>query len=108
MKKLKLSTFIITALIISGCVTMSAISVPGQTSASLQLKADIINMINILERTQGCSYKIVDTKFVKIEGDTVYEDWVVNSCGKDIVYEVKLTPDPRGGTMFGVKSPEKR
>lgn len=107
-RKFKLFTFIITGLIVSGCVTMSAMNVPGQTSANLQLKADIINMINILERAQGCSYEIADTKFVKTEGGTVYEDWVVHSCGKDVVYEVKLTPDPGGGTMFGVRSPKKR
>lgn len=108
MKKIELFAFVVTALILSGCVTMSAMNVPGQTSADLRLKGDILNIINILEQAQGCLYKIVDTKFVKIEDSTVHEDWVVNSCGKDVIYEVKLTPDSRGGTMFGVRSPERR
>ena len=92
-----------------GCATISAMNVPGNTVANNQLKGDIIHMISIIERAQapGCSYKIVDTKTVGMEGNTVKEEWTVESCGKKIIYPVELTPDPRGGTYFGVKTPEK-
>lgn len=97
------------AIFLAGCATMQAANVPGQTSASLTLKADILRMINMIENAQapGCSHKIVDTKIVGMVGNSVNEEWTVESCGKNIVYPVTLTPDPNGGTYFGVKTPEK-
>ncbi|HBR15755.1 MAG TPA: hypothetical protein DD723_09515 [Candidatus Omnitrophica bacterium] len=94
----------ILATCLTGCATMS---VPGQTSASPRLKADVVNMINMIEKAQAprCSFKIADTVFDRVEGDSVFENWIVESCGKEIVYPVKLTPDPSGGTYFGVMSP---
>ncbi len=92
-----------------GCATMSAVSVPGNTTASLTLRADISKMINMVENAQapGCSHKIVDTKIVGTEGDAVNEEWIVESCGKNVVYPVKLIPDPSGGTYFSVLTPGK-
>ncbi|OGX33613.1 MAG: hypothetical protein A2787_00500 [Omnitrophica WOR_2 bacterium RIFCSPHIGHO2_01_FULL_48_9] len=104
-KRLLLPFFIL----LTGCATMQATNIPGQTSASLTLKADILNMINMIENAQapGCSHKVVDTKFIGTTGNSVNEEWIVESCGKQISYPVTLTPDPKGGTYFGVKTPEK-
>ncbi len=104
----KMALFIFPMLFI-GCATINAMSVPGNTAANNQLKGDIIRMINMVERAQApkCSYKIVDTKIVGMEGNTVKEEWTIESCDKKIIYPVELTPDPRGGTNFGIKTPEK-
>ena len=105
MKKL-LSVF--GMIVLSGCAAFM-VNVPGQTSASPRLKSDIANTINMIERAQapGCSSKIVDTKVTGTTGDTVHEDWIVESCGKQIIYPVELTPDPKGGSYFGVTTPKR-
>lgn len=107
MRKNNLFNILTIGLLFSGCATMI---IPGQTQADSRLKADIIGMINMLESAQarGCSHKIVDTKMAGMDGVTVLEEWIVNSCGKDVVYNIKLTPDPKGGTIFGVQSPANR
>ena len=88
---------------------MRAMNVPGDTTASLKLKSDIVGMISMVEKAQapGCGYSIVDTKVIGMKGNTVKEEWIVKSCGKEILYPVELTPDPNGGTYFGVKTPDK-
>ena len=105
----KIFKVLLGAVLLSGCVSMSAMNVPGETKASLTLKTDILNMINMIENAQAprCSHKLVDTKFVGMDGDTVNEEWIVESCGKNIVYPVQLTPDPAGGAYFGVTTPGK-
>jgi len=89
-----------------GCATMN---VPGQTSASPRLRADIVNMIRMIENAQapGCSFSIVNTSLGRKVGDSIVEDWTIESCGKEIVYPVTMTPDPKGGTYFGVTTPTK-
>lgn len=97
--------FLLTAvLFLAGCAT---VNVPGNTTADPRLKGDIANMINTIERAQvpGCSHGVVDTKVIGVEGTTVKEEWTVASCGKNIVYPVELTPDPKGGSYFGVTTP---
>ena len=88
-----------------GCATV----IPGQTSASPRLKGDILGTINMIESSQapGCSHKVVDTKAVGMDGDTVKEEWIVESCGKPVVYPVELTSDPNGGAYFRVTTPGK-
>ena len=109
LKKNKILNVALGIVLLSGCATIGAMSIPGETIASLMLKADVLNMINMIENAQapGCSHKVVDTKFVSMDGDTVNEEWIVKSCGKRIVYPVTFTPDPKGGTYFGVKTPSK-
>ena len=89
-----------------GCAT---INVPGNTIANSTLKSDIARMINIIENAQApnCKHEIVDTKFLKQEGNSYLEEWKVLSCGKEIIYPVKLIPSPSGGTDFSVKTPDK-
>ncbi len=94
---------------LAGCTTLLGPSVPGNTSADSTLRADVARMINVLERSQApkCKHKIVDTRVVGIEGSTVKEEWVIESCGQLVVYPVSLTPDPKGGSYFGVSSPDR-
>ena len=108
MKNLLYMLFIVIGL--SVCATVGAMNVPGQTAASLTLKADILKMINMIENAQAphCSHKVVDTRAGHIVGNSLIEEWVVESCGKQIVYPVTITPDPKGGSYFGVQTPAKR
>ena len=75
----------------------------------INLPTDIVNMINMIERVQApnCKHEIIDTKFLRQEGDHYLEEWKVLSCGKEIIYPVKLIPSPSGGTDFGVRTPNK-
>lgn len=97
-------------LLLFGCATVRPINLPGNTVTSPQLRTDIIHMIDIIEKAQnpGCSYKIIDTKVVAKEENTIWEDWIIQSCSKNIVYSIRLTPSPRGGTDFSIKAPGKR
>ncbi|MFA5059651.1 MAG: hypothetical protein WC676_03395 [Candidatus Omnitrophota bacterium] len=101
---------ILPVLILSGCATANVANIPGNTQANNRLKADIVNMINMVERAQAphCRYQIIDTKVTGVVGDTVTEEWTVESCGKNIIYPVELTPDPKGGTFFGIQTPDKK
>ncbi len=97
-------------ILVSSCLCgCSAMFVPGSTTASLTLKNDILGMINMIERSYapGCFSRVVDTRVVGTEGNTVKEEWVVKSCGSEVIYPVEMTPDPKGGTYFGVKTPDK-
>ena len=95
-----------------GCATSAILdpNIPGRTSADTVLRADVSRMINFIEKSQAprCSYKIVDTKVVGVEGTTVREEWIVESCGNIIVYPVILIPDPRGGSYYKVTTPDSR
>ncbi len=95
-------------MVLIGCATMMAASVPGETMASNTLKADILRMINIFQKANapGCSYKVINTKFAGKEDNSIREDWTVLSCGKEVIYPVRLIPDPSGGTYFSVSTPE--
>jgi hypothetical protein len=108
MNKKQINVFMAGIAILSGCATISASKIPGNSIASNKLKADVINMINMVERAQapGCQYSIIDTKFVGKEGETFFEEWTVLSCDKRIIYPVKFRPSPEGGTDFAVTTPD--
>lgn len=107
-----LSFFVLLSLItfITGCATTAVpdFNVPGKSSADAVLRADVSKMINFIEKSQAprCRYKIIDTRVVGVEGTTVKEEWVVESCGQVIVYPVALIPDPRGGSYYKVITPD--
>jgi hypothetical protein len=88
--------------IFSGCAT------PGQTKANYLLQGDIQNMINANELAHGHIFggRVVDTKAVSTEGLTVIEHWIVKRGDHNVIYEVKLTPSPRGGTDIEITLPE--
>ena|SRR6185503_14193132 len=93
-------------------MSFSAIAapIPGETVADKRLKKDISNMIYTIERAQApkCKGKIVDTKTSPLEDGSVKEDWIVESCGNNLTYEVTITPDPKGGAYFGVMTPKRQ
>jgi len=72
------------------------------TVASAKLQSDVMGMIGILESAQGGSKQpiFVSASGAGKLGATVIEHWIVDSNGKKVVYEVKLTPSPRGGTDY--------
>ncbi|HIE65568.1 MAG: hypothetical protein ABGX83_10100 [Nitrospira sp.] len=49
--------------------------------------------------------KVIDTKFLSVEGDVITERWRVNQGNIEASYVVKLTPLPGGGTRVQVTSP---
>ena len=91
-----------------GIVIFTACATPGQTKADYLLQGKIQNMINANEIAHGHMFggKVVDTKVVSIEGQTVIEHWIVKRGDHNLNYEVKLTPSPRGGTDIQVTLPE--
>ncbi|MDP2938989.1 MAG: hypothetical protein Q8O13_02755 [Candidatus Omnitrophota bacterium] len=104
----KLIFLLVLGVVLSGCAMVGPISVPGDTSASYTLRADIMHMIHIMQNAyaKSCSYKVIDTKAIGKEGNSILEEWTVLSCNKEVVYPVKLTPSPQGGTYFSVSTPE--
>ena len=60
-------------------------------------------MIGVWESTEGGSTQpnVVDTVFVKRDGNEWVETWVVDRNGTQVEYEVSFSPSA-GGTMFGV------
>lgn len=108
-KMIKINIFLF-LLVLSGCMTMPTSQVPGATIADNKLKADVIKMINMVEKVQapGCSYSIIDTKFIGKEGDVFLEEWTILSCGKRIIYPVKFMPSSKGGTDFVVTTPDRK
>lgn len=89
----------------SGCGMTKTIFLPDGTAAGVVLKNDIVKMIDLYQKANepGCFYRIADIKPAGIDGSTILEDWIVETCGKTVVYSVKLTPSASGGTDFGVK-----
>lgn len=93
-------------LLLAACAT---VNIPGNSVANPTLKSDIARMINLIENAQasGCHHQFIEAKYVGQEGNVYFEEWKVLSCGKEIIYPVKLTPSPQGGTDFSIKTPEK-
>lgn len=104
---MKYSVGILLLMTFLGCTT---VNVPGTTLANNTLKGDIVRIINMIENAQApnCGHKIINTKFIRQDGKDYYEEWIVSSCGKEIIYPVKLTPSMGGGTDFVVSTPSKR
>ena len=87
-------------------------AVPGKTVADEVLQKDIAKMIGDVQTAMApqCDHEIIDTR-VKTVFElpsgllTVMEEWVVKSCGKEIVYPVELKESEGGGVDFTVTSP---
>ena len=77
---------------------------PGNTSADSTLQRDVRQMIGVFEHATGgsASPNVVDTLYVKRDGNVWVETWVVDRDGTRVEYEVTFHPSPRGGTDFGV------
>jgi len=84
---------------IFGCVTVPQTS---GTVANARLQSDVMGMIGILESAAGGSKQptLVSASGAGKSGSTVIEHWIVDSNGKKVTYEVKLTPSPRGGVDY--------
>ncbi len=98
----RLSTLLFCSLGLASC------AVPGQTRASWLLQGDIQNMINANELAHGHVFggKVVNTKFISIDEQTITEHWIVKRGRREVTYVVRMTPSPRGGTDFEVTLPE--
>src|SRR5207253_2891203 len=99
---MQIITTIVAACSLLGCAT------PGQTKANYILQGDIQNTINANELAHGHVFggRVVDTKVISTEGQTVTEHWIVKRGDHNVIYEIKLTPSPRGGTDFRVTLPK--
>ena len=99
---LQVITVIVAACSLLGCAS------PGQTKANYQLQGDIQSAINANELAHGHIFggKVVDTKVISTEGQTVTEHWIVNRGNHNVIYEIKMKPSPRGGTDFRVNLPK--
>lgn len=74
------------------------------TVADARLRSDVMGMIGVLESADGGSKEpmFVSAGNAGKAGATVIEHWIVDSNGKKVTYEVRLTPSPGGGVDFGV------
>lgn len=82
-----------------------ATAAPTRTSgtvASARLQSDVMGMISVLESAEGGSKNpvFVSASGAGRSGPTVIEHWTVDSNGRKINYEVRLTPSPRGGVDY--------
>jgi outer membrane biosynthesis protein TonB len=82
--------------------------VPGKTLADLTLQQDVRSMIAIFEMAlyhSTAEPEVVDTKVTQpISGKGEWaERWTIGCQGVKRDYDVKFTPDPKGGTYFSVK-----
>jgi len=86
-------------LTIIGCVTVSQTS---GTVADARLQSDVMRMIGILELAEGEKKQpiFVSASGAGKTGPTVIEHWIIDSNGKKVTYEVRLTSSPRGGVDY--------
>ena len=105
---MNLSRLIKVVFLCLGIAIFSACSTPGQTRADYRLQGTIQSMINANELAHGHIFggRVVDTKVVSTEGQTVIEHWIVKRGDHNVIYEVYLTPSPRGGTDIRITLPE--
>ncbi len=100
------------SIVISGCGIARILSVPSGTTADFGLRKDIAQMIDIHQKAHqpNCSYRIVETRLIGAEDETLLEEWTVEACDELIVYEIKLNAYSTGGTLYSVsrKKPEGR
>ena len=81
--------------------------VPGNTTANMELQADVIKQLMLFERVLDKSdcqtRKIVHTEVLQLHaqnGKETREIWTLERCGKKLNYEVNFVPDPKGGTFL--------
>jgi hypothetical protein len=89
-------------LVVVGCAT------PGETRASYRVQGDIQNIINANEIAHGHPFggSVKDTKVISVQGDTVIEEWHVQRGDRLVVYAVRMTSSPKGGTDIQVTVPK--
>ena len=77
---------------------------PGNTSADWTLQRDVRHLLGFIEHTEGGSTppNVVDTLYVRRDGNEWVETWVVDRNGTRVEYEVSFRPSPRGGTDFTI------
>jgi hypothetical protein len=96
----------------SGCLSVPAATIPGQTLADFRLRRDVYKAIAIAERASGGSASpiIVDTRVTEAAtspaGDWK-ESWFVSRSGTRVEYIIAFKPSPSGGTDIGVTIPRR-
>ena len=95
---------ILSCLALSGCATTT--STPGETTADSLLQRDVQRFITAFERSHGSAGEVVDTKVVSIEGSVATEQWYVQRGDTVVIYTLKFTPSPLGGTDVQWTVPE--
>lgn len=72
------------------------------TVANARLQSDVMGMIGVLESAEGGSERptFVSASGAGRSGPTVIEHWIVESNGKKVTYEIRLTPSPQGGVDY--------
>jgi len=92
------------------CLSLGACATPGETQAGWRLQNDIEKLINMNEFAHGYilsfGSRVVDTKVVSVDGNVITEHWFVKRGDRQVMYVVKMTPSPRGGTNFTVTLPK--
>jgi hypothetical protein len=76
----------------------------GGTVADGLLQRDVLATIGTTEAAAGGNKNpaLVSTRANGMSGATYLEIWTVNSNGRLVNYDVKLTPSPKGGVSFAV------
>ncbi len=69
------------------------------------LKTDVWNSIVTYEKGQQCSdvtSTSIDVSQTPDSNGIWSENWSVDACGSSVVFKVKFTPDPKGGTNYDI------
>ncbi|MDP8266279.1 MAG: hypothetical protein P9M07_04970 [Candidatus Aceula meridiana] len=106
MRKFILIGFI--CLVFNGCGVINTITIPAGTSAGTILKSDIARFVDIQQKAYmpNCPYKIIETKIVGKKDEVIFEEWIVEACGKKAVYDVRIKTVSLGGSTFSVRRKE--
>ena len=90
------------------CLALSGCATPGETRAGYLVQGKVQEIINANELAHGHVFggRVVDTKIVSEEGETVTEHWYVKRGGEEVIYTVMLAPSADGGTDIRVQLPE--
>lgn len=67
-----------------------------KTAADPTLQRTIAGLIDQCEKRIGATGKVVDTRFVRLEDNTLVESWIVARGDEQVAYTVELTPGEKG------------
>lgn len=77
------------------------VPVPGDTLASTDLQAEVLEVLLGLEATSGCNDSVVtDTQVVDLGTGRAEEEWLVDRCGVTVPWTVEFSPAETGGAVF--------
>lgn len=77
------------------------IPLPGDTKASPELQAEVVEVLLPLEATSGCVDSVVTaTRVVNVDANRAEEEWMFDRCGVSVPWTIEFSPAETGGAVF--------